>query len=307
MQRELGTSLVDDGRVLLRVALISGGALGVGSAAPVRAEGTTMNRVALGAMLSAMAAVLVACPAPPAGYQPPRIESVEVTPRPARAGEDVTLVIEVSDDHRVVSAGAVQLFTPNGTTLNAIGVCDTDLAQLGGPAHVELTVTCPVPEVANNGTWQLELRINDGEPLDRLPGLTTRLAFEVAGGSDDVEPPRLLSYDIQPDTVDQDTPFTLTARLSDETPPFTLRTTGLYPLAFTKPFAINSTFQCHDRTFTPVSATEVDLVAECRPYNYDVAGRSEVGLHRAFMTVRDALGNERQFQMEVDVRAAPAD
>jgi hypothetical protein len=265
-----------------------------------------MKRFALGAIVSVLAGVLTACPTPPPGYQPPRIESVEVSPQPVQPGQDVTLLVDVRDDQAVRSAVTRTFFTPSGLQRNAVGVCTIGRTELGGPQHVRLTVTCPVPEIANNGTWQVEVRINDGTPQDNYPGLTTRLTYEVAGGSDDFDPPELLSYDIEPDAVDQVTPFTLTVRLSDESMPLSLRTTGLYPIAFSKPFAIHSTFQCGDRTFTPVSATEVELVAQCRPFNYDEAGRSEAGLHRAFMTVLDAHGHERQFQMEVDVAPAPA-
>ena len=64
-------------------------------------------------------------------------------------------------------------------------------------------------------------------------------------------------------------------------------------------------FWCTNPTLTPVSATEVDVVATCTPSNYNQPGRSEPGLHLSFMPVQDALGHEGTAEMSVDVQPGP--
>ena len=265
-----------------------------------------MRRVLLGAFVVAMTLVLTGCPTPPPGYQPPSLESSQITPQPAQPGDTLTMVLDVRDDQALTFVAPQYLFTPSNTRLNAVGVCDVELAPQGDFRHVLATVACPVPTYASNGTWQLELRLNDSPtPQANYPGRTVRVPFEVTGGSDDRRPPQLVSYSIDPVVVDQETAFTVTARLSDESLPLSVGFDGSSSFNFTKLFAQNSMFWCTNPTLTPVSATEVDVVATCTPSNYYQPGRSEPGLHLSFMPMRDALGHEADAQMYVDVQPGP--
>lgn len=265
-----------------------------------------MKRVALsGIVAGVMALVLTGCPVSPPGYLAPRIDSVQITPEPVQPGGTVTFVVDARDDSGIASAVTQLLYTPNGTRLNAIGECTIDSAPQGSFTHVLLTVACPVPEVALNGTWHLQLRINDGGAMENLPGLTTKIPFQVAGGSDDFSPPQLVSYQISPAVVDQTTSFTLTARVRDDSAIFAGLAGQNGDFAFVKPFAQNSSFYCQDPVHTPVSATEVDVVVQCHPGNYNTAGRSEVGLHRTYMPVRDVHNNEGLLEMVVNALPAP--
>lgn len=254
------------------------------------------------ALVSAM--VLAGCQTPPPGYRPPTIESVQVSPQPAHPGDTVSLLIEARDDQAVVSGVPQLLITPTGTRLDANG-CTSEQAPLDGVIHVLITITCPVPAFASNGTWHLQIRVNDGAPLDNYPGLTRQIPFEVAGGSHDRTPPQLVSSTIAPATVDQETTFTLTMRLHDESLPLSVGQPGSSTFFFTKPFAPNSAFICNNASYTPVSSTDVDVVVTCTPTNYNVAGRSEPGLHVAHMAARDALAQEGTIEMSVDVQPTP--
>lgn len=85
------------------------------------------------------------------------------------------VMLDVRDDEALSSVTPRHLFTPSNTRLNAVGVCDVELAPQGDFRHVLATVACPVPTYASNGTWQLELRLNDS------PTPQANLLFEPVG------------------------------------------------------------------------------------------------------------------------------
>lgn len=257
--------------------------------------------------LAVTSATLTGCPIPPPGYSPPRVDSVQVSPQPAHPGDTVTILIEASDDQGIAS-GVPNLFTtPSGTRLNALGVCTSERTPHDDdPTNALLTVTCPVPTYASNGTWHVNVHINDGAPLDNYPGTDAQIPFVVTGGSDDYQAPQLVSYNTEPAVVDQTTTFTLAVRLSDESLPLRIGYEGNGSFQFTKIFDPASRFSCGDPTITPVTATVVDIVVACVPSYSSTLGRAAVGLHRTFMGVEDVLGHEGTVEMYVDVQPAPA-
>lgn len=263
-----------------------------------------MRRASLAAIVSVMAAVLTACPPqPPSGYQAPTIESIHVSPQPARPGDTLTVRIEARDDEAVTGVGVAWMNTPS-SRLVGYGLCTPTVDPVGDPTdrtHVIITITCPVPTVASNGTWSLEVNVGDSYPPALIyPGRDVRIPFEVVDGSDDREPPRLLSYDIEPEVVDQETTFTVTMRLFDEAMPIRVGP-GIASFGFGKPFS-NSRFSCHGISSAQISPTELEIVAECEPQLGIVKGRAEAGLHRSRPEVRDALGHEGHIEMTVDVQ-----
>jgi len=257
-----------------------------------------MRRIGVPGIAFVLAAVLTGCPGtPPEGYWPPRVDSSQASPDPVRPGETVTLVVAASDDVAIVSSFARALVTPTGNSLSVAGECTHELAPQGDFKNVLITLACPVPEFASSGTWQMEIRINDGAPLQNLPGLTARVPFEVVDGSDDRSAPQLLSSTIEPSVVDQVTVFQVRALVRDET-----SVSLAHPnFAFVKPFAPNSFFECLGPTLTPVSPTDVEIVATCYPSN----GRSEVGTHQTGLPLRDALGHQGLGLITLDVQSAP--
>jgi hypothetical protein len=268
--------------------------------------GHMMRRLGIAGFVVAMGALLTGCPVAPPGYQPPKLVSSQVSPAPAHPGDTVTFTLDVTDDGAVTAAVPRRLYTPSGSRLPSQYDCDSEMAPQGDFHHVVVTVTCPLPQGASNGTWQLEMFLNDSSyPTANYPGSTVRVPFEVTGGTEDRRPPRLVSYSIEPTVVDQETTFTVTARLSDEALPLSVGELGSQSFNFTKLFAQNSVFWCSNPTLTPVSATEVDVVANCTPSNYYQGGRSEPGLHLSYMKVRDDLGQEGNVEMYVDVVPGP--
>jgi len=265
-----------------------------------------MRRIGLVGMIALMALGLTACPtAPPAGYSPPKIQNVQITPDPVQPGESLTMVLDTIDDRGVTYGFGRTLYTPTGTRLSVQGQCTNDTAPQGDFRHVLITVTCPIPEFASNGTWRLEVRVNDGSPQENLPGLVQQIPFEITGGSDDRTPPQLVQYEISPTTIDQETPFTLTARLRDESGVTIGQVQGGSYFQFYKPFSPHSVFGCGTPVYTPVSETDVDVTLTCTPSNYGVGGRSEPGLHVANMPVYDALQQQGTVYMAVEVLTAP--
>jgi hypothetical protein len=252
-----------------------------------------------------MIALLGACipaPSPPPGYRPPVVESVEVSPSPARPGDEVVLTIAVSDDEVISGATAYHLTVPSGVLLPGAPTCSTDVAPGADVREAVITMTCPVPSFASNGTWVTDLRINDNAGGQfAYAGTRIRPTFEVTGGLDDDDPPRVLSYRTDPAVVDQDTVFSLIVRVSDPAQPLAMAPSGTSMFTLRKLFANNSTITCGDPSFAAVSTTETDVTFTCTPGNFGVPGRSEVGVHRGFLDLQDALGQQRQAELFVDV------
>ncbi len=264
-----------------------------------------MRRVGLAGLMVLMALVVTACPtAPPAGYSPPKIQSVDISPQPAQPGGTVTFVLDATDDRGVTQGFGREFLTPTGTRLNGLGVCTQELAPQGDFRHVLITITCPVPEYANNGTWRLEVRLNDGTALENLPGLEQWIPFEVAGGSDDRRPPQLIDYDISPAVVDQETTFTLTMRLRDDAPVRIGQPFAASGFLISKPFAPSS-FHCSGASYSQLAPTEWQVVVPCVPRNNNSFGRSEIGLHLANVPVYDLLHHTGTVPVQVDVQPAP--
>jgi len=257
-----------------------------------------MKRVGLFGIVAAMAIVLTGCPITPPGYSPPWVVSFDSSPKPVRPGETVTLHIEAADDQGIASVGPVRFTTPSGSQLNAVGVCESlTTPHEDDPRNALITVTCPVPTYASNGTWYLKLHINDGSPQANYPGSDAQIPFEVAGGSDDRSAPQLVSFTTEPATIHQGTTFTLTMRIRDESLPVTVDR----GYAFVKPFSPDSMFQCSDDAYAPVSPTEVDYTAICRPLYFHAPAPVETGLYRTAPLVKDALAQEANLEVSVNV------
>lgn len=259
------------------------------------------------ALMGVVAATGCQLPAP--GYRAPIVDSVtQTSPSPTLPGETVTIVLAVHDDGVVSYAGPSQLIGPTGAKLPGANVCTSTLELVGGLAQAEITVTCIVPTFASNGTWSTDVAISDrpaGAPIEAsFPGTVRRVSFEVAGGSEDHTGPRLVSYQTDPAVIGQETPFTVTLRVSDDTPPVFLPYNGYYQ--YYKPFSSNSLFGCGGAVFTPVSATQTDITLSCNPGYYSTTGhtvRAEVGRHLSSMAVSDALGQRSNLESYIDVTA----
>ncbi len=73
-----------------------------------------MRRIVLGGIVAAMAVLLTGCPTAPPGYQPPYVESSEISPQPAQPGDTLTMVLDVRDDGALTAV--VPRYTPSNTS-----------------------------------------------------------------------------------------------------------------------------------------------------------------------------------------------
>ena len=183
--------------------------------------------------------------------------------------------------------------------------CSTATEPGAGPGRTTVRFTCDVPAYASNGTWSLDVRFLDrpepgeGEPYYSYQGLRTLIPFEVAGGTDDSVPPRLVDAWTSPTTVQHDAPFQLTMRLQDDAPVLlSPNPYGYYD--FVKPFATNSRFACGQPALTVLSPTESELTVTCTPSNFGVVGVAEIGPHRGLVPVGDALGHQGTVELWID-------
>jgi len=263
-----------------------------------------MLRTALVSAMTVAAVLATGCITPP-GYSPPLIASVQVSPSPARPGDTVVFTLDVRDDEGVTGGVSQLIYTPRGIDLNGIGVCSVDVApRAEDPTDSTVTVSCPVPAYASNGTWSVRLRLNDGQPQANLPGVTTMLSYDVVDGTDDTSPPQLVSSQTSPSVVNPSTTFTLTARVSDQAPVNAGHYGGAAVFTIFRPSTPGSSFICRDAVVVPVSATESDINWRCEP-DFRDAVRSVVGVHSGTMPVHDALGQDAALQITVDVQPAP--
>lgn len=213
--------------------------------------------------------------------------------------------LDVRDDEAVLGGVTQRIFTPRGIDLDGIGVCSVDaVPSPEDPTDSTVTVSCPVPAYASNGTWGVQLHLNDASALANLPGLTTRLTYDVVGGTDDVSPPQLVGTRTSPSVVTPSTTFTLTATVSDQAPVAPGLYAGAAIFTIAKQLTLGSIFVCRDAVVTPVSTTESDISWRCEP-DFRDAVRSIVGLHSGRMPVHDALGQDADLPISVDVQPAP--
>jgi hypothetical protein len=248
-----------------------------------------------------MLGVLAACGTPPAPA-PPSVDSVEISPQPAHPGDTVTVRIEASHSSAIYNGVPLTLVNPQGS---GVGVenCSSTLERPDDDlTQATITMACALPALVSNGTWTLSYRLNYSPPTDypfqAPPPPPYTVTFEVVGGSDDVSPPTLVSYSTSPEVITRGTPFTVTARVRDDSPVFL----GIW----NAPNSQNITFTgsrfsntCRDGTLTPVSPTEADVVFSCDggwigpvgPLTGQVSGN---------LWVRDALHNNARLPLTID-------
>lgn len=258
------------------------------------------------------ALVLTGCPAtpePPPGDTAPVVESVSVEPQHASAGESVEIVVVVRDDVRVTSTRIDAVVSPRGHEVSrwddyeSAPVCTQQFDQGEDVTIATITMTCQVPSPTIDGTWRVLLRIADGTPGGDSFGLRTgtQIPFQVQGGPQDAGAPRLLGWSTTPAQIRQDTPFTLTMRLQDESLPLREPYRG-ETFLFAKPFVNTSLIECDDPAMTQVASDEVVATFECAP-----GTRTEAGMHHGTFDVVDALSQPAALHLQIDVGyAAPA-
>ncbi|MGB3410237.1 MAG: hypothetical protein WBA45_03495 [Microthrixaceae bacterium] len=260
-----------------------------------------LKRSVYGVVVLVLLGSLAGCYTPPAPA-PPSVDSVEISPQPAHPGDTVSVRIEASHNVEVYNVLPLALVNPQGS---GVGVenCTSTIEHPGGDlTHATITINCALPALVSNGTWTLSYRPNYLPPTDypfqSPPPPPSTVTFEVVGGSDDVSPPTLVSYHTSPEVVTRGTPFTVTARVRDDSPVFL----GLW----NAPNSKNITFSgssysntCREATLTPVSATEADVVYSCDGSWIGLVGPL-TGQVSGNLWVRDALYNNAELPLTID-------
>lgn len=260
-----------------------------------------LQRSMFGVVLLAILGALAGCITPTAPA-PATVDSVEVSPQPAGPGDTVTVRIEASHPEVVYNGVPVALVNPQGSRVGA-EICIPTIEHAGDDlTHATITIACALPELVSNGTWTLSYRLNYFPPTDypfqAPPPPPSTVTFEVVGGSDDVSPPTLVSYSVSPEVVDRAAPFTVTARVRDDSP--------MILGVWNSPNSKNITFAgssfsktCRNGTLTPVSATEADVVYSCDGGWIGPVGPL-TGRVTGYLSVRDALYNNASIPLTID-------
>lgn len=260
-----------------------------------------LQRSVYGVAVLAMIVALAGCITPPAPA-PPTVDSVEVSPQPAGPGDTVAVRIEASHSVGVFNGVPLALTNPQGS---GVGVddCSSTLERPGEDlTQATITIACVLPALVSNGTWTLSYRLNYSSPTDYPfqppPPRPSTVTFEVVGGSDDVSPPTLVSYSTSPEVITRGTPFTVTARVRDDS--------SVILGIRNAPNSQNITFgsasysnTCRDGTLTPLSATEAEVVFSCGGGWIGVVGPL-TGQVSGTLWVRDALHNSTGLPLTID-------
>ena len=252
-----------------------------------------------------MLGALAGCITPPPASPAPTIHSVEVSPQPAGPGDTVSVRIEASHPTAVYNGIPLALTNPQGSAV-PVDDCSWTIEHQGDDqTQATITIACALPTLVSNGTWTLTYRVNyyplTDYPFQAPPPPPSTVTFEVAGGSDDVSPPTLESYSVSPEVVTRSTPFTVTARVRDDS--------GIVFGIWNLPNSENITFSgssfsktCRDGTSTPVSATEADVVFGCEGGWIGPVGPM-TGQFTGTLVVQDALYNTARLPLTVEVQS----
>lgn len=177
-----------------------------------------MRRVAL---LSLLVVVVVAAGCgtlPPPGWEPPNVQTPEISTNEIVAGSTFTVSVVVTDDESVDTVGFRFLHAPFEDTLRV--PCDVAEWEPGPVVTVE--ATCTMPAVAPNGAWRLQVLswdasgVNIGEGSCSCGGAHT--SFTVSGGTEDRQDPVIHPVVFSPEPIAVGTPFTATIRVSEDHP-----------------------------------------------------------------------------------------
>ena len=242
-------------------------------------------------LVTAMVVVgATACqPPPPPNYQPSKILSFDITPSVV-AGDDLTVSVIASDD-LAVEALSVGFTVPDTVAFQhdgffpaAIVTCDIPTIQAQPLVSVEFT--CSTPDFAPNGKWTAEVIADDGGAYDGRATTT----FDLSGGSDDVSPPTIVSYEAGPNSPTIGDAVTFTIRVSDEHPlDFSYR-----PLTWKQNNSIWA--YCDETARTVFAPNDLEVTFRCPVTN--AAGEANVTF-----IVRDILGNTLRIHEPIQVVA----
>jgi hypothetical protein len=176
------------------------------------------SKAVLAALVVGVVGAGAACTPPPGSdVTAPTAVSVTATPTNVHPGDPLTLSAHVTDPSGVTYVALKA--SRNHITLPLCAISATRAS--GTSADGTWSLTCPVPDVVNSGTYRVDIIALDakGNALDSgpLPDDRVYAQFNVLGGLSDDAPPAIVSVDATPDPVSVGQPLTLSAHLTDAT------------------------------------------------------------------------------------------
>jgi len=243
----------------------------------------------LGLLAALVMVAATACqPAPPPYYQSSKVLSFDITPSVV-AGDDLTVSVTASDDVAVHFL-TVEFIVPETVAFQYDGFAPATIITCDIPAFaaqplVSVEFTCATPNWAPNGTWTARVTADDGGGPYAGRATTT---FDLSGGSDDVSPPTVVSYEAGP------SPATV-----GDTVTFTIRVTDEHPLHFSHR---SLTWQqrnsgwvyCDETARTVFAPNDVEVAFNCPVTNFP-------GEAAGTFIVRDVLGNTLRIDERIQV------
>lgn len=229
-------------------------------------------------------------PPPPPDYRPSEILEFEIT-RSVVAGDDLTVSVTASDDV-AVRALSVGFTVPDTVAFQYDGFAPAEIITCDIPTFqpqplVSVEFTCSTPDFAPNGEWTAEVVAHDGGGAYEGRATTT---FDLSGGSDDVSPPTVVSYEAGPNPATVGDTVTFTIRVTDEHPlHFSYRSLTWQQYG-------SGWLYCDETARTVVAPNDVEVTFGC-PVT-DAPGEAN-----GTFIVRDVLGNTLRLHEPIQVVA----
>ena len=253
-------------------------------------------------VLIAMALVTVASACFPQPASTVVITSIVVSPDPVVAGAPFTVTVTATDpvDVRAMlkEFRATPPFWNDGSYIPPVTSDDPPITA--APAVTQV-FTCTLGTLAPNGRWAVMVSVSNG---DSSYWTQQYEYFQVTGGSDDLQPPTVVSQTFSPSPVVAGQPFAYTLRVSDDHLAAPAPTTFYFanivdPQASNPPPRVS--WDCGPTTPVVITPT----VEEFDFTGCEVGAGAALGTYGGFMAVKDTIGNQLAVWPEVEV-VAPA-
>jgi hypothetical protein len=242
---------------------------------------------------------VAACDGPylPPGWKAPIVESVVVAPAPVVAGQPFTVTVRASDDKHVKSI-SLYFLGPHPDRWDHMNVPCQNSPITPQPV-VTTEFDCTMPAIAPNGDWTMAVTACDGEvECQEYGGLGgggyATTTFGVTGGTDDDQPPALVSADFSPENLTVGVPFSVTLTISDDhlVPNLPQQVIEIGPIAVS-----GKTYYCDETSRAQPSGTEDQFTFACPAVSVVADYRFDYG-------IADQIGNFYLWEPAVPIAAA---
>jgi hypothetical protein len=252
-------------------------------------------------LMGGLMVVPAACIADPRPPSTARITSIVASQDPVVAGTPFTLTVTATDPVAVtrvmLNPADVRPPAPYGSSYDPPLTCNREASFTPAPV-ITAVFTCTFGTLAVNGTWTFTFLAGGGGDFWSTGGVS----FVLTGGSDDKEPPTVVSQTYSPEPVVVGQPFDYTLQVSDDhladPAPTSLSVSNDFDPADPHPRVDWTCGLVTPRLITPTLA-EYDFTG-C------VIGPDAVlGPYSGFVYIEDQIGNESGVRSGFQVVATP--